>query len=72
MRRLFIALSVLALAAGCKTAPEPVPEAPPADEHVEELIRLRRKQNGLTAAAHLARVPIEHEIPEQHHAHSSS
>ncbi|WPB77223.1 pitrilysin family protein [Archangium violaceum] len=28
MRRLFIALSVLALAAGCKTAPEPVPEAP--------------------------------------------
>ncbi|AKI98848.1 putative Zn-dependent peptidase [Archangium gephyra] len=28
MRRLFLALSVLALAAGCKTAPEPVPEAP--------------------------------------------
>ncbi|HEX5748006.1 MAG TPA: pitrilysin family protein [Archangium sp.] len=28
MRRLFIALSVLALATGCKTAPEPVPEAP--------------------------------------------
>lgn len=32
MRRLFIALSVLVLAAGCKTAPEPVPEAPPPSE----------------------------------------
>ncbi|PTL77116.1 pitrilysin family protein [Vitiosangium sp. GDMCC 1.1324] len=29
MRRLFVAVSVLALAAACRTAPEPVPETPP-------------------------------------------
>ncbi|HYO56408.1 pitrilysin family protein [Archangium sp.] len=32
MRRLFVAVSILALAAACKTAPEPAPEAPPAPE----------------------------------------
>ncbi|HEX8440167.1 pitrilysin family protein [Archangium sp.] len=30
MRRLFVAVSVLALVIGCKTTPEPVPETPPA------------------------------------------
>ncbi len=30
MRRLFVAVSILALAVGCKTTPEPVPETPPA------------------------------------------